>query len=535
MMCGSTYRLVLLTGAAFFFGQSIGGAGSARAAKPQTVAADLVELAIAIPDAASRLKILENELERVTQLRGVASRSEVERVRIEHEAARQKLTLLHQLVHAELDITAQRAALARERREREDHPESVEERAAKLRLDVLQLMLRAARVEQPEREDETLERPKRDNDATSQEDHPRVERHVTVFQKYGQFAGWPANHGMWMWGEEMLVGFSIGAHKDLGEERHNIDRDKPEYHVLARSLDGGVTWNVEYPNDKGMLINAGGMRHGTMDPSHSEPDPAPITEPIDFTHPDFCMTLRFADVNGGNSRLYYSYDRGRNWRGPFLVPSFGQKGVMARTDYIVNGPRDCHIFLTAAKPHGTEGRVFCARTTDGGVNWEFLSYVGPEPNGFSIMPSSVRLSPEHLVMTTRRRAAADEPRRRWIDTWASHNNGRSWEPLGNAVNDVGEGNPPSMLQLQDGRLCVTYGVRKPPFEMQAKFSSDAGRSWSEPFVLQTNGGGRDLGYSRTLQRPDGKLVTVYYFYPDDDPYRRIIATIWDPGTRSVER
>ncbi|MGD9857776.1 MAG: hypothetical protein AB7U20_22765, partial [Planctomycetaceae bacterium] len=80
---------------------------------------------------------------------------------------------------------------------------------------------------------------------------PRVERHVVVYGEQGKFGGWPANHGMWMWGDEILVGFSIGEHKNLGEEYHNIDRDKPEYHVLARSLDGGETWTMEFPNDRG--------------------------------------------------------------------------------------------------------------------------------------------------------------------------------------------------------------------------------------------------------------------------------------------
>ncbi len=359
---------------------------------------------------------------------------------------------------------------------------------------------------------------------------PSVERHVKVYGEEGRFGGWPANHGMWMWGNEILVGFSTGFHKNLGEERHNIDRDKPEYHVLSRSLDGGVTWKMESPNDKGMLVNAGGMRHGTTDPKHSESDPVSITEPIDFTHPGFCMTMRFQNVDGGESRLYYSYDRGHNWKGPFKVPSFGQLGVMARPDYIVNDKHDCHVFLTASKSNGEEGRVFCGRTTDGGLNWEFLSYVGPEPNGFAIMPSTARLSPEHLVMTTRRRAGTTEEKLRWIDTWESHDNGQSWEPLGNAVDDVGEGNPPSMIVLQDGRLCLTYGDRKAPFEMAAKFSSDEGKSWSDPFVFLTDTGGRDIGYPRMLQRPDGKIVTLYYYYPNDSPYRRINATIWDPGT-----
>ncbi len=359
---------------------------------------------------------------------------------------------------------------------------------------------------------------------------PQVERHVVVYGEEGKFAGWPANHGMWMWGKEILVGFSIGIHKDLGEERHNIDREQPEHHVLARSLDGGLTWAMEYPAEKGMLINAGGMRHGTTDPRHTEPDPIPLTEPINFTHPDFCMTLRFQNVHGGHSRLFYSYDRGHNWKGPFQMPLFGQTGVMARSDYIVNGPRDCHVFLTGSKSNGKEGRVFCGRTTDGGLHWRFLSYVDPEPNGFAIMPSTVRLSPSELVMTTRRRAGLGEQRRRWIDTWASHDDGRSWELLGDAVDDVGEGNPPAMIQLRDGRLCLTYGVRKEPFEMQAKFSGDGGKTWSDPFVLKTGGGGRDIGYPRTLQRADGKVLTLYYFTPRDSPYRRIIATIWDPGS-----
>ncbi len=359
---------------------------------------------------------------------------------------------------------------------------------------------------------------------------PSVERHVVVFGQEGMFGGWPANHGMWRWGEEILVGFSTGIHKDLGEERHNIDREKPEHHVLARSLDGGLTWKMEYPAERGMLINEGGMRHGTTDPAHQEPEPVPIREPIEFTHADFCMTLRFQDVDGGNSRLYYSYDRGHDWRGPFIVPSFGQPGIMARTDYLVSGPRDCHVFLTASKSNHEEGRVICGRTTDGGLNWEFVAYVGPEPQGFSIMPSTVRLSPEHLLMCTRRREGPGEPKLRYIDTWQSRDNGASWASLGNAVPDVGEGNPPALLRLRDDRLCLTYGLRKAPFEIHARFSGDDGRTWSEPFVLQTGGGGRDLGYVQSLERADGKIVTVYYFYPSDDPHRRIIATIWDPGT-----
>jgi len=358
---------------------------------------------------------------------------------------------------------------------------------------------------------------------------PSIERHVIVFGEPGRFGGWPANHGIWSWGNEILVGFSVGTHKELGPERHNIDREKPEHHVLARSLNGGSTWSLEYPAEQGMLVNERGMRHGTTDPRHSEPAPVPISEPIDFSHPGFCMTLRFEQVDGGASRLYHSYDRGKTWCGPFRVPSLGQPGVMARTDYIVNGPKDCHVLLTVSKQNQTEGRVVCARTTDGGLTWGLLSYVGPEPQGFSIMPSSVRLSEKVLLTVTRRREGPDEVRHRWIDSWRSSDDGVSWEPLGAVVDDLGEGNPPCLNRLQDGRLCLTYGVRKPPYEICAKLSDDGGLTWSEPIVIRSGGGGRDLGYPRTVQRPDGRIVTVYYYTPSHSPYRQIVATIWNLG------
>ena len=356
-------------------------------------------------------------------------------------------------------------------------------------------------------------------------DSPAVQKHVVVFAEQGKFAGWPAGHGAWSWGDEILVGFSVGRHRDLGSG-HAIDREKPEHHVLARSLDGGESWKIERPSEKGMLVHLGGMRKGITDPALTEKAPTAIRQPINFAHPDFCMTLRLMQINGGFSRIFFSYDRGHNWSGPFHLPSFGQPGVMARTDYVVNGRRDCHVFLTVAKSNGGEGRVIAARTTDGGLSWAMLSFVGPEPRGFSIMPSTVRVSDNKLVMATRRRGGGEEADDRWIDAWKSDNDGDSWTLLGNVVDNVGRGNPPSLLKLGDGRLCVTYGVREPPYEICAKLSTDDGETWSDPIVLQHGGGGWDIGYTRTVQRTDGKFVTIYYYHLNDPPFHQIFATIW---------
>jgi len=91
------------------------------------------------------------------------------------------------------------------------------------------------------------------------------------------------------------------------------------------------------------------------------------------------------------------------------------------------------------------------------------------------------------------------------------------------------GNPPSLIRLKDGRLCVTYGYRAYPYGIRARLSSDNGKSWSKEIHLCDDGRSWDLGYTRTFQRTDGKLVTIYYYATAEKPEQHIAATIWDPA------
>jgi hypothetical protein len=83
--------------------------------------------------------------------------------------------------------------------------------------------------------------------------------------------------------------------------------------------------------------------------------------------------------------------------------------------------------------------------------------------------------------------------------------------------------------LRDGRVVVTYGYRSNPYGMRARISRDTGRTWGREIVLRDDGATWDLGYSRSVQRGDGKVVTIYYHTTAAHPEQHIAATIWDPN------
>ena len=200
---------------------------------------------------------------------------------------------------------------------------------------------------------------------------------------------------------------------------------------------------------------------------------------------------------------------------------------MARTDYIVNGPADCLLFLTASKADAPRGPAVLRRTTDGGLTWRFVSFIGPEPSGYAIMPSTVRLSPTELVTTIRLRDA----KRSWIDAYASHDDGRSWRFLTTPEPDTGEGNPPSLVRLRDGRLCLTYGVRARPYR-HLRPAQRRRRPDLEPGDRPPRRRRRQRRRLCPLGRParrQGRRGLL--LHRRTGPTRYIAATIFDPGKR----
>jgi hypothetical protein len=348
---------------------------------------------------------------------------------------------------------------------------------------------------------------------------PEVVKHLEVFREKGKYAGWPANHGAWQWGDELLVGFEIGSFKE-SESGHSIDYTKPAEHVLARSLDGGETWKIERPAS---LQPPAGAKVADVPTPEGGKQPVDCPGGIDFTQRGFIFTARMLDVHQGPSRFYYSTDRGKTWEGPFHLKAPGYSGMAARTDYLILGKHEMLIFVSVPKADGREGRSIVLRTKDGGASWEQQGTITEEepPVGeYAIMPSTVRVVGQQLVTAIRTRNS--------ILIYTSQNNGQTWVPRGIAVQNHG-GNPPSLIKTLTGQLVLVYGNRTKPYGIRAKVSEDFGLSWGPELRLRTDGGSWDLGYVRTFVRQDGNLVSVYYYNDTKSPERYIGATIWYPG------
>lgn len=374
-------------------------------------------------------------------------------------------------------------------------------------------------------------------------------RHVVVYHRPGQFAGWPANRGIWSWGDEILVGFHTGyylapsnpgAKGVAGDPRAEDgvapgevperDRSKPERDLLARSLDGGVTWTIENPAERGEMLP---LQVSDETPLESIlPRLKECPGGIDFTHPGFAMTLRKVEESDiGPSYFHYSYDRGHTWRGPYRLPNLGTPGLLTRTCYLVEDRDSCLAFLTAAKADRNNGCSLVARTDDGGGTWRFVSWIGGVPRDgpgiFAIMPTVVRLGPDELYAVLRERDGEE----RWLAGFRSLDLGRTWTRESDPAGRTGGGNPGCLVDLGGGRLALTYGVRDEPVRICAKLSPDGGRNWGPEIVLRDDGSVRPIGYTRSVIRTDGRIVTVYYFADrKTGPEQYIGATIWDPAT-----
>ena len=342
---------------------------------------------------------------------------------------------------------------------------------------------------------------------------------VIVYQEYGMFAGWPANHGAWQRGDEFLVGFLRGKHGD-GAFHEIIE---PFEKVQARSLDGGETWTVEVPNvDFNCAIEP--IRTGPPTKFDGTCDIARVCGRYD-TGGETCVQ------QGG---FYVSRDFGREWLGPY--PFLGLETIFGGDNHNTSRTRvigNRFYLSSATQDKWGSDWVFSALLENGVFRlWEIVCK-DRDRNARAVMPDVVQLD-KLRVCVMRRKGRG----RNWIDAFGSVNGGLWNQLAANCVADTGfaNGNPPALAEV-NGRLVCCYGNRSTR-RMYAKASDDGGLTWRGHKVLNQSTN-RDLGYPQLFKRKDGQLVCVYYISKSLYDSAHIEACIFDPmkmhGLDDVER
>lgn len=328
-------------------------------------------------------------------------------------------------------------------------------------------------------------------------------QHGVVYHRAGEFAGWPANGGLWAWGDEMLVGFDRWTYEPAPTSRHHT---KEPYlgSSFARSRDGGLTWQ---PEERAPFV--------------------PHDRPIDFTHPDFALRL-------WKGNYFLSDNRAATWRGPIALPVFQGLENYARSNAIVLDAGHALLFLSTAATDTTPTGSYVARlSADGTV--EYLTRVGDDlfdhvhvppaadPYVHSTMPAAVRIAGDHYVCAVRQRVDND----RWSDIYESRDGGRTWRYLSEL--ERGSDNPISLVTFGEGTIAAIYGWRPRPYGLRARLSRDAGRTWEPEIILRDDALNNDIGYTRATVRPDGAVVILYYYTTAERPEQHIAVTIWRPA------
>jgi hypothetical protein len=337
-------------------------------------------------------------------------------------------------------------------------------------------------------------------------------RHITVYDEEGKFAGWPANNGIWSFDNEIVVGFIQGTLEQKLVDGHKIDYTQPSYNRQSRSKDGGLTWAFEGVQEIA-TIKAEDIRS--------------FDGVLNFLDPE--LAIRFVPIglhDGAISPFFYSKNRCKTWIGPFETPSMGLRGISARTEFLPLSEEEALLFFACPKSDGYEGRAAVAKISKGGKKFSFLSYIGDEPPGFTIMPASFRRNNGDIVAVIREEDRFDNPNRgARLTQYVSCDEGKTWT-FNQYIDQFTHSTPPAVATSITGRLYLTYGYRDKPQGICAKISDDEGHTWSDRYILRDDGGSTDLGYTRLTALPDGSMFTAYYYNTHKDGGRVIYGSIF---------
>jgi len=279
------------------------------------------------------------------------------------------------------------------------------------------------------------------------------------------------------------------------------DADSDWRILSSRSGDGGRHWSeprvlVDGPDSEGNLA-LGVLRDGTVLLGYE--------------------TFQILRDKDGPPARYLAYqvmrssDHGRSWSSPVKIPDDPESLALASYSSVVQLPDGTVLMPLYAYVEGEEGEAsrkssprhfsYLYRSRDGGRSWGDRSLIAAGFNETNL----VRLKSGKLLAAMREEQKP--PGRSALAE--SSDGGRHWSRP-RYVTGASQ-HPAGLLQMPDGTIVLSHGVRHPPYGAQALLSRDEGQTWDRTRKLMLGyhswGGG---GYPCTIRLDSGHLLTLYY-------------------------
>ena len=294
---------------------------------------------------------------------------------------------------------------------------------------------------------------------------------------------------------------------------------------MLRSTDGGKTWgekqwiaktDVDEREGCGIQLKDGTIVVGVFYNDLYNPDGS-YNKYFNPETQSFEPVKRKRDKPALGTFIVTSNDNGHTWSEPKVIdishmPVLGLEGP---TDAPIEMPDGSLIMGVIGYGLNKDSKVtgsIMLRSEDKGKSWTYLSTIASDPGdklGGFVEPGIVRTKTGRIVAALRNKGLENAI---WVTY--SDDDGKTWAPV--YKTDM-IGHPTDLIELADGRLMATYGVRPGPHfkpgGIRACFSSDNGKTWdiSTEVQLRNDFINWDIGYPESMQMPDKSIMTVYYY------------------------
>jgi len=309
---------------------------------------------------------------------------------------------------------------------------------------------------------------------------------ITAYSEPSVFAGWPANHSLWQWDNEILVGFISGDY-DSGSRGCHAVRGALFFRQL-RSLDYGASWQAE---DTIILENINVNWYMIQDYVRQDGDIYRIRGNYDHGGD-------FLDERGC---FYASSDRGHTWRGPFRFSGldFGAGYENSSRTCLLNGI----FFLTKRElRYWASDEIIPAQLA--GNAFEFIPEMALKRDYRLAMPSCANHNGK-LFMAARIKHHPKIPDGIQIFVW----HGNSWADAVAFSTGNNNGNPPSLFS-KGGKLYCFYGDRERKTIEALSYAGpeDPTRRWQLDILSKSETS--DFGYCSAFDAGDKGIGCLYY-------------------------